>query len=256
MKLIKKIIVLLSIFSINMVFAGWPVPKWCPLNWYENYDLCPEIVIWKVISGKNNLNFDGSNIESYLLWNNYFFNNDKLYKIDEKIVDEEWWLKLVDFDLWDVVIYDVWIFNYSWIQWDKEYEISKENMYKEIFWIDKLKISNSYWNYYRVTCENNEIKLDNKNSNYDLWFVHQEIVDYNLSKQKVKEKLQLEIQTCSKFNELFWLGGNKNNIDNIQNEREEKNIINTDLTNDNKTWFEKIIDFIKIFFNNLFKTKN
>ena len=216
MKILKIIIGLTLLQIILIVNASWPIPKWCPLEWYEKNEYCPSYyTIWKVKSDIKKfpitkeellkLDFPLLNIEEwnyYILDNNYFYNN-WLKKIKESFFVWEWWIKMWKINKWDVIIIDN---NIYWYKNNEEKTISIESdKYKKnkINFNWNLKTINTYWNYYKVTCKNDNISLSNEGVNYDLWFKNNKIIDKEVSKKIVRNNLQEYIKTCENFNKLF-----------------------------------------------------
>ena len=215
----KKIIILIIflLFSFTIVNAGWPIPKGCPLEGYEKLDYCPSYyTIWKVKDGikktifskkemfRDDLYLDSSYEKYYITNNNYFYKNWYLQKIKENFFVWEWWINMWQIKSWDIVIIDNNIFWYENNE-NKKVTLRTINYLKNKLNINwNLKIINTYWNYYKVTCENNKISLSNEWKNYDLGFQHNSIVDKNIwNKEKIRDNLQKEIKTCSNFNKLF-----------------------------------------------------
>jgi len=214
---ISKIIISLTILSIlSIVNAGWSIPKGCPLEWYEKNKYCPSYyTIWKVKSDIKKfpiteeellkLDFPLLNIEEwnyYILENNYFYNN-WFEKIKESFFAWKWWINMWKVNKWDVIIIDNKIY---WYENNEEKTISIESdKYKKnkINFNWNLKTINTYWNYYKVTCKNDNISLSNEGVNYDLWFKNNKIIDKEVSKKIVRNNLQEYIKTCENFNKLF-----------------------------------------------------
>lgn len=212
MKSIKTIILL--ILLTNSVQAWGLAPLWCPLNWYENYEKCPNIIIWKINSDKNSINLGWENKNFYILENNYFFDKSKLSEISEKIILKEWWLNFPELKKWDIIIYDARIFAID----ENHSETNKEKEEYKTFIEWNFEINNSYGSYYKINCENNEVFLENRNENYDLIDGNNEKIDIN----NLKKELQTSI-LCSNFDETFWI-------------------------KKDSSLFEKVINFIKYIF--------
>ncbi len=254
----KLIFTIFLLFSFIIVNAGWPVPKGCPLEWYEENEYCPSnYTIWKVVKGISNIKFtdteydkywwlDSSIEKNYILWNNYFYTDKWLEPIKESFLIWEWWVYMWKINKWDVVIIDSNIVNY----YNKnEEEIAKKTIkYLKIkIWFDwELFLPPSYWNYYKVTCKNDIISLSNESKEYDLWYQHNSIIDKKIwNKEKIRQKLQDDIKTCKNFNKLF----------DIKQENKEEQIIEKNIDKESikqKSWFEKLIDFLKWIFWKIF----
>jgi len=216
MKILKIITILILLLTISIVNAWWPIPKGCSLIWYEKNEYCPSYyTIWKVKSDIKKfpitekeilkLDFPLLNIEEwkyYILENNYFYDN-WLKKIKESFFVWEWWINMWKINKWDIIIIDN---NIYWYENNEDKLISIESdKYKKdkINFNWNLKTINTYWNYYKVTCENDLFSLSNENRDYNLWFQHNKIIDKEVSKEIVRNNLQEYIKTCDNFDELF-----------------------------------------------------
>ena len=227
MKKIKIFISLILFLIFWISNAGWPIPKGCDLEWYKKNDYCPSYyTIWKVknditkfpITEKELLKLDFPVLEIeewdyYILWNNYFY--DKWLKdIKESFFVWEWWINMWKINKWDVIIIDNFI---TWYTDDdsKIIDIETTKFIKNKIWFDwKLKLISSYWNYFKITCENDIISLSNEDKKYNLWFQNNDLIDKEVWKEKVRNNLQNYIKTCNNFNKLFNIEVKDNNYKN------------------------------------------
>jgi len=237
------------LLSFSIVSAGWPIPKGCPLEWYEKNEYCPSFYnIWKVIRWINNIKItneeydkywclDSSVEKNYILWNNYFYTENWLQHIKESLLVWEWWVYMWKINKWDVIIIDNNIYNY---EDKKEEEIAKKStefLKKKIWFNGKLFITPSYGNYYKVTCKNSIISLSNEAKEYNLWYQHGWVFDKKIwNKEKLRNNLQKYIKTCDNFNKMF-------NIKKYN--KENKQVTKNNIAIKKQSWFGKIMDFIK-----------
>ena len=215
MKIIITLILVLFIFS-NTTNACMPFTPELIIVWKYNW-----LIEWKLpyeMSSKWEFQFiDIENIEKP--FSTSYFKTWKHYFIDTWRVDFE------GFNIWDTII-----------------TISDHNNWDYEDYFQVLEV-------WRIWCKNNdEFYIENKQWYFkSFWKVLWQCWNYRpddvMSEEELVEKIKEKYKTCDEV---------VNNIDNIQNETENINIVEENLVENNKSWFDKLLDFIKSVFSKIF----
>jgi hypothetical protein len=233
----KKLLILILLLNFSLTNANYNFKK-CN-NWIVNH--CASFILWKATSVKTE-KLDDINELLFITNNNFVLLANWLEKIDwKKIINAYSYYDDLDYfypKKWKVYI----IWNW-WVERKKDVEKylneNEKKFFLKLFTDNNILLNREFHWLVEVECKDDNIEFK---KNYRIWFDEftrpKEFSKFNL--ERLKEYLQEKIKTCENFNNLFWIEEKK------EIQKKEKNI------QDFKTFFEKILEFLKNLFNSIF----
>ena len=241
-------LIAISIFNISLVNADFNFDN-CNNQYFNK---CPSFIIWKVwdfqdFNEFNSETWKEKNI-TFDINNNFVLLNNKLEKFNKNIfLSQNWYKYNSNFFIpkkESILIVNIW-----WLSSKKDIEKYLNNEMKK-YYLNILKenknsvIEDSFQGFLEVTCSNNKIYFGKINNiNFDEF--SRPFKNFNLD--KLQDYLQKQIKSCKNFNKLFWLKSQWK----IEKKEEIKNNVKQETIKE-KSWFEKLLDKIKWFFEKIF----